>query len=78
MSTGRKMGYYYAKPLGDEKMLDLEQIKKRLADENLSEVAGSINCTRAYVSHIATGRKKNPSYKMVKRLSDYLIKKQGA
>lgn len=53
-------------------MLTLEQIINRLADRNLAVVAREIGVTRAYLSAIRAGRASNPSYDMVKKLSDYL------
>lgn len=53
-------------------MLTLEQIKERLSDKNLSEVARRIGVTGAYLSAIVRGSKVNPSYEIVKKLSDYL------
>jgi len=52
-------------------MLDLEQIKEKLSDRNLAEVARRISVTRSYLSGIASG-KITPSYKMLKKISDYL------
>lgn len=53
-------------------MLSIEEIKKRLEDKNLSEVARRLGITPAYLSAIARGAKKNPSYQVMKKLSDYL------
>lgn len=53
-------------------MLKLEQIIERLKDRNLSAVARAIGVTPAYLSAICRGVTTNPSYEMVKRLSDYL------
>jgi transcriptional regulator with XRE-family HTH domain len=54
------------------RMLTLEQIKERLGDKNLSEVARRVGLTGAYLSAIVRGVKVNPSYETVKKLSDYL------
>lgn len=53
-------------------MLKLEEIIQRLQDRNLSAVARAIKVTPAYLSAICRGVTTNPSYEMVKRLSDYL------
>ena len=53
-------------------MLDLNEIVARLKDEpNLSVVAREVKCTRSYISQIANGNQLNPSYDMIKKLSDY-------
>lgn len=52
-------------------MLTIEQIKERLSDRNLAEVARRLGVTRAYLSAITNDRVK-PSYVMLTRLSDYL------
>lgn len=54
-------------------MLDLDQIREKLQDRNLSEVGRRLSITRSYLSYICKdGSKANPSYEMVKRISDYL------
>jgi transcriptional regulator with XRE-family HTH domain len=53
-------------------MLNLEQIKEKLSDKNLSEVGRRIGVTRAYLSAICRGYASNPSYQMLKKISDYL------
>lgn len=52
-------------------MLSIEQVRARLEDRNLAEVARRVEVTRVYLSAIKNGRV-TPSYKMVKKLSDYL------
>ncbi len=52
-------------------MLNIDDIRKRLEDRNLAIVANRIGCTRAHLSNISTG-KTDGSYRMLKRLSDYL------
>jgi transcriptional regulator with XRE-family HTH domain len=52
-------------------MLTIEQIKDRLSDRNLAEVARRVGVTRAYLSAITNDRVK-PSYDMLVKLSDYL------
>lgn len=51
--------------------MNIETIRKKLTDRNLSEVARRIHVTRSYLSAIASG-KKTPSAMMLARLSDYL------
>lgn len=53
-------------------MLTIEQIRKKLQDENAAEIARIIGVTRAYVSAIKNGNRVNPSYEVIKRLSDLL------
>jgi transcriptional regulator with XRE-family HTH domain len=55
-------------------MLTLEQCKTELLREscNISEVARAINVTPSYLWLLAHGQRLNPSYHLVKRLSDYL------
>ena len=53
-------------------MMTLDQIREKLTDKNLSEVARRIGVTGAYLSAIVRGVKVNPSYEIVKKLSDYL------
>jgi transcriptional regulator with XRE-family HTH domain len=52
-------------------MLDIVEIRRRLQDRNLSEVARRIGFTRAHLSNIYNG-KADGSYKVLKLLSDYL------
>jgi transcriptional regulator with XRE-family HTH domain len=59
-------------------MLDLDQIAKKLSDRNLNKVARETNLAYDTVWRVAKGRAKQPSYEVVKRLSEYLISKEGA
>lgn len=52
-------------------MKTLEEIRKLLAGRNLAEVGRGVGLSRAYLQRIAAGRRANPSYEVVKRLSDY-------
>jgi len=52
-------------------MLNIEDIRKRLEDRNIAIVANRIGCSRAHLSNIYHG-KTDGSYRMLKRLSDYL------
>lgn len=53
-------------------MMTIEQVQEKLKDRNLTEVAKSIGVTSAYLSAIRKGVKVNPSYEVIKKLSDYL------
>lgn len=53
-------------------MLTLEKIKQKLEDKNLSVVARRIGLTPAYLSAICRGTAKNPSYAVIKKISEYL------
>lgn len=52
-------------------MLTLDQIIEKLNDRNLSKVADTVGVSRATMSNLKN-RKVNPSYELVKKLSDYL------
>lgn len=58
-------------------MLDLDEIRAKLADRRLNVVADATGLHRNTVSDIASGRIINPSYLAVKALSDYLTGKVG-
>ena len=51
-------------------MLTIEEIRVKLSDRNLAEVARRIGVTRAYLSAICNG--KSAGYETIKKLSDYL------
>ena len=53
-------------------MLSIEEIQELLKDRNLSKVAESVGVTSSYLSAIRKGSKINPSYDVIKKLSDYL------
>lgn len=53
-------------------MLSLEQIRDRLDDKNLAEIGRKIGVTRAYLAALRGGLRVNPSYTLIKQLSDYL------
>lgn len=53
-------------------MLTLEEIKKKLADRNLSEVARRIGMHRQQLWLVASGLNKNPTLKTLKKISEYL------
>lgn len=52
-------------------MLTMQEIKLRLQDRNISEVARRISVTRSYLSAVANGSKV-PSRAFQQRLSNYL------
>lgn len=53
-------------------MLDLEEIQSRLGDRRLSVVADAAGISRKTLWEIREGRVSNPSYRVLKRLSEYL------
>jgi predicted transcriptional regulator len=53
-------------------MKTLADIRQELQGRNLAEVGRGVGLTRAYLWKIRAGEKVNPSYEVVKRLSDYL------
>lgn len=55
-------------------MLTLEEIKAALSDRNLREVSRRTGISYANLYAIATGRRDNPTYKVVSKISEYLKK----
>jgi len=53
-------------------MLTLEEIKKRLEDRRLNMVAEATGLHYNTVRNIAAGENTNPTYEVIKALSDYL------
>lgn len=53
-------------------MLDLDQIKERLKTVNKTQMARDIKVTSVYLQFIQSGERSNPSYDMMKKISDYL------
>lgn len=53
-------------------MLTIEEIRIKMQDRNVTKVAKSIGVSRVYLSMILNNKKSNPSYKIIKALSDYL------
>lgn len=53
-------------------MLTIDKIKERLGDRNLTEVARRAGLTYWQVYNMANGKTLQPSYEVVKALSDYL------
>jgi hypothetical protein len=53
-------------------MMTLEEIVDAMKDKNLSKIARDLDmCHRQQVWRIKSGKDKNPTYKIVKKLSDY-------
>ena len=53
-------------------MLRIEEIVKRLKDRNLTTVAERAGVSYTSLWQIANGLQKQPKYKIVEKLSDYL------
>ena len=53
-------------------MLTMDQIRERMGDRNISEVARRIGVTRVWLSYIMNGRS-IPSPALQQKLSDYLL-----
>ena len=53
-------------------MLTIDQIRERMGDRNISEVARRIGVTRVWLSYIVNGHCV-PSPALQKKLSDYLL-----
>lgn len=53
-------------------MLDIQQVIEKLQGMNYAQVAKDVGVTRSYICAIANKKRVNPSYEMIKRLSDYL------
>lgn len=53
-------------------MLSIEEIKVRLSDKNLAEVARRLDMSRQQLWRIATGDNDNPTMRTVQKISDYL------
>lgn len=59
-------------------MLELEQIRERLKDRNLSFISQEVNMSYATVWKIAKRKDKAVSYSAIKRLSDYFEAQERA
>ena len=57
-------------------MKTLQEIRELLAGRNLAKVGRGVGLSRAYLQRIAAGKRVNPSYEVVKTLSDYLEAQQ--
>ena len=53
-------------------MLTLEEIRRRLTDRRLSVVANATGINRKTLWELREGAVTNPSYRVLKTLSDYL------
>lgn len=53
-------------------MLTLTEIQERLWDRRIGVVADVTGINRKTLWAITSGRSKNPSYEIIKKLSDYL------
>lgn len=51
--------------------MSIEEIRERLSDRNLAEVARRLHITRTYLADIANG-KRTPSGNMLARIAEYL------
>lgn len=58
--------------LGVNKVLDLEQIREKLRDRNLKEVSRQTGVGYNNLHGVATGSRNNPTYNVIKTISDYL------
>lgn len=56
-------------------MLSLEEIRDMLKDRNLKEVSRRTGIGYANLAAIASGKRVNPSYSVLKPLCDYLQSK---
>lgn len=53
-------------------MLDLDEIKRLLADRRLDVVAEATNLHRNTIARIRDGKQENPKYFVLRKLSEYL------
>lgn len=58
-----------------KKMLTLEQIRERLKDRRLYMVAKEIGVSYPTLLAISRGESKNPSYRIIQLICDYLERK---
>lgn len=54
-------------------LLSIEEITKELEKRNLTKLSYKTEISRQTLSGIANGTQNNPSYNVLKKLSDYLI-----
>lgn len=59
-------------------MLSLDEIREKLKTANRAEVARAVGVTRSYISALANMERINPSYELIKKLSDYFETGRGA
>lgn len=53
-------------------MMDLDQIKRALADRRLDVVSSATNIHRNTIARIRDGHSTSPTYYVLRKLSDYL------
>jgi hypothetical protein len=63
---------------GNTIMLTLEEIQKRLLDRRLNAVADATGLHYNTVRGIASGENINPTYAVLKAISDYLTEREVA
>jgi len=59
-------------------MLSIDEIREKLSDRNLREVARRCEMSYMTVYNMANGNIENPGYKTIKTLVDYLEGKEDA
>lgn len=62
----------YSHSLGVNTMLTKDGVITELKGRNISKVAREVKVTRSYLSNLANGGRKQVSWDMIKKLSDYL------
>ncbi len=55
-------------------MLTIEKVMELMNDRNITKVALAVGVSRVYLTNLVNGKNNNPSYRIVKSLSDYLTK----
>lgn len=53
-------------------MLDIEEIREKMKDRNITKVAAKIGVSRPHLSTILNDKNTNPTYNIMKKLSEYL------
>ena len=53
-------------------MLTKDEVVKNVQNRNLSKMSREVKVTRSYLSNLANGGRKQVSWDMIKKLSDYL------
>jgi len=54
-------------------MMSLDEVRGRLRDRRISIVAAEARVHRNTISAIVSGRSLNPSYRVMKALTDYFV-----
>ena len=57
--------------------MSLDEIKSRLTSANTPHIARELDYTPTYLYMIKTGRRTNPSYTLMQKLSDYFEKEDA-